>query len=51
VNKIFLNTIKKIYERGENAIQYFKDDKNLRNNTDEIIMVSYDFQSGNYIKM
>ena len=50
MNKNFLNTIKKIYERGENVIQYLKDDKNLRNNTGEIIMVSYDFQSGSYIK-
>lgn len=44
-----LNIIKKIYERGGNIVQYLKD-TNTSNNIDEIILISYDFQSGSYIK-
>lgn len=50
MTKESLNTIKKIYERGENIIQHLKDDETSKNNTDEMIMISYDFQSGSYIK-
>lgn len=45
-----LNVIKKIYERGENIIQYLKDNNKSKRNTREIIMISYDFQTGSYIK-
>jgi uncharacterized protein YbaR (Trm112 family) len=50
MKKESLNTIKKIYEKGGNIIQHLKDDKTKKGNTDEIIMISYDFQSGSYIK-
>ncbi|MFA6409826.1 MAG: methyltransferase domain-containing protein [Gammaproteobacteria bacterium] len=48
MKKNMLNIIKKIYENGENIIQYLKDENTK--NTDEIILISYDFQSGSYIK-
>ena len=50
MKKESLNIIKNIYAKGGNIIQYLKDSGNLKNNTDEIIMISYDLQSGNYIK-
>ncbi|MFA5175257.1 MAG: methyltransferase domain-containing protein [Patescibacteria group bacterium] len=50
MKKESLNTIKKMYERGENIIRYLKDNEIKKNNSDEMIMISYDFQSGSYIK-
>lgn len=50
MEKESLNRIKDIYEKGGNIIQYLKDSENLKNNTTEIIMISYDLQSGSYIK-
>lgn len=50
MNKKSLNIIKNVYKDGGNVIQYLKDVKNLKNNTVEIIMISYDIQSGSYIE-
>jgi hypothetical protein len=50
IKKGFLNIIKYIYAEEGNIIQHLKDSKNLKNNTDETIMISYDFQNGSYIK-
>lgn len=50
MKKDSLDKIKSIYVDGENIIQYLKDMGNLEHNTDEMIMISYDFQSGSYIK-
>lgn len=50
MKKESLNTIKDVYQKGGNIIQYLKDIGGLKNNTDEIIMISYDLQSGSYIK-
>jgi ubiquinone/menaquinone biosynthesis C-methylase UbiE len=44
-----LNQIKKIFEKGENIIQYLKNGYDSIN-TDEMIRISYDFQSGTYIQ-
>lgn len=50
MTKNSLNIINKIYERGENLIQHLKDGDISKETTDEMVMISYDFQSGNYIK-
>jgi len=50
MKKESLKIIKDIYERGGNIIQHLKNSEDLINNTYEIIMISYDFQSGSYIK-
>ena len=50
MKKEFLTIIKNIYEGGGNIIQHLKDAEKLKNNTLETIMISYDFQSGSYIK-
>lgn len=42
--------IKELYEKGENIIQYFKNQNNRDFNTLQDILISYDFQSGSYIK-
>jgi ubiquinone/menaquinone biosynthesis C-methylase UbiE/uncharacterized protein YbaR (Trm112 family) len=44
-----LGTIKKIYKKGGNIIEYLKGNK-IAKNTNEMIIISYDFQSGSYIK-
>ncbi len=50
MKKKSLNAIKKIYQKEENIIQYLKDSNKSKKNTREMIMISYDFQSGSYIK-
>jgi ubiquinone/menaquinone biosynthesis C-methylase UbiE/uncharacterized protein YbaR (Trm112 family) len=46
----YLSKIKSIYEEGGNIIQYLKSiEKNELNSVDDIL-ISYDFQSGSYIK-
>lgn len=42
--------IKELYESGENIIEYFKNQENRDVNTIQDILISYDFQSGSYIK-
>jgi ubiquinone/menaquinone biosynthesis C-methylase UbiE len=42
--------IKELYESGENIIQYFKDQDSRVLNSIQDILISYDFQSGSYIK-
>ncbi len=42
--------VKEIFEKGENIIQYLKNSKRGSLNTIEDILISYDFQSGSYIK-
>lgn len=42
--------IKELYESGENIIKYFKNKENREFNSLQDILISYDFQSGNYIK-
>lgn len=44
-----LKKIKEIYEKGQNIIQCLRDNKS-NINTSEMIAISYDFQSGSYIK-
>lgn len=50
MNKKTLQAIKKIYQGGGNIIQSLKNHGNFKRNTLEMIMISYDFQSGSYIK-
>lgn len=50
MKKKSLKYIEGIYKKGENIIQHLKDAEGLKNNTDEIITISYDLQSGSYIK-
>lgn len=50
MTKETLNEIKKIYESGENIIQYLKRYHKAQKNTNEIVKISYDFQSGSYIR-
>ncbi len=45
-----LQKVKEIYSRGENIIQYLKSIGDNGKNTIEDILISYDFQSGSYIK-
>lgn len=45
-----LARIKEIYANGENIIKYLKSINNDELNTIEDILISYDFQSGSYIK-
>lgn len=45
-----LKKIKEIYSRGENIIKYLKSLDQNKSNTIEDILISYDFQSGSYIK-
>tara|TARA_R100001143_G_C3360947_1_gene135573 strand:+ start:11995 stop:12933 length:939 start_codon:yes stop_codon:yes gene_type:complete len=45
-----LQKIKALYERGENIIQYLKNISANNSNTIEDILISYDFQSGSYIR-
>jgi hypothetical protein len=42
--------IKELHESGENIIQYFKDQDGRVLNSIQDILISYDFQSGSYIK-
>ena len=44
-----LQSIKKLYDEGGNVISYLKK-SNKAKNTDNIIAISYDLQSGSYIK-
>ena len=44
-----LQTIQKAYKRGENIVQYLKKGSKSKN-TNEMVMISYDLQSGSYIK-
>lgn len=45
-----LAKIKEIYANGENIIKYLKSISDNEKNTIEDILISYDFQSGSYIK-
>jgi ubiquinone/menaquinone biosynthesis C-methylase UbiE/uncharacterized protein YbaR (Trm112 family) len=45
-----LQKIKELYDKGENIIQYLKKTGNNESNSIEDILISYDFQSGSYIK-
>lgn len=51
MNKIsLLHKIQKLYENDNiNIIQYLKEVSNMKQNTTEDIMISYDFQAGNYV--
>ncbi|NMC36100.1 methyltransferase domain-containing protein [Candidatus Beckwithbacteria bacterium] len=50
MNKQNLNQIKKIYDQGGNIIQFLKKGNSSQANSDEMVLISYDFQSGSYIK-
>lgn len=50
MTKQSLKLIKEVYEKGGNIIQHLKGDNTLEQNSDESIMVSYDFQAGSYIE-
>lgn len=43
--------LKKLYEQGENIVAYMRQEMGLQHNTREIIEVSYDIQTGSYIKI
>tara|TARA_B110000037_G_C16716118_1_gene341073 strand:+ start:52 stop:384 length:333 start_codon:yes stop_codon:yes gene_type:complete len=45
-----LGKIKELYSRGGNIIQYLKNLKDSKSNKTEDILISYDLQSGSYIK-
>lgn len=45
-----INKIKEIYTNGGNIIEYLKKNNNQTHNTIEDILISYEFQSGTYIK-
>ena len=45
-----LRKIKEIYSKGENMIKYLKSISQNKSNSIEDILISYDFQSGSYIK-
>ncbi len=45
-----LQKIKEIYEKGENIIQYLKNISDTKTAGIEDILISYDFQSGAYVK-
>lgn len=45
-----LAKIKEIYDKGQNVIKYLKSGVLSRSNEIEDILISYDFQSGTYIK-
>jgi ubiquinone/menaquinone biosynthesis C-methylase UbiE/uncharacterized protein YbaR (Trm112 family) len=44
-----IETIKMLYDKGGNIIQYLKDKDGRNYNTIEDILISYDFQAGSYI--
>ena len=45
-----LKNLKKLYDDGINIIGYIKKNSDYDKNTSEMIMISYDFQAGSYIK-
>jgi ubiquinone/menaquinone biosynthesis C-methylase UbiE/uncharacterized protein YbaR (Trm112 family) len=45
-----IDTIKELYKKGGNIIQYLKGLEKRKFNTIEDILISYDFQAGSYIK-
>jgi uncharacterized protein YbaR (Trm112 family) len=45
-----IEKIKSLYDNGENIIQYLRGLENRNFNTIEDILISYDFQSGTYVK-
>jgi hypothetical protein len=45
-----IKKIKKYYDEGYNIIELLKKRKNIMKNTDEMVKISYDFQSGSYIQ-
>ena len=45
-----LKEIQNIYSKGGNMMNYLKNKTNTNQNTIEAILISYDFQAGNYIK-
>ncbi|PIR92253.1 hypothetical protein COU01_02770 [Candidatus Falkowbacteria bacterium CG10_big_fil_rev_8_21_14_0_10_44_15] len=50
MHKKHLKEIKKIYESGENIISYLKKTGAADSNSQEMIVISYDLQSGSYIQ-
>jgi hypothetical protein len=44
-----LNKIKKIFESGGNIMEYLKE-ANINQDIDDMVLISYDFQAGSYIK-
>ena len=45
-----LKEIQNIYSKGGNMMNYLKNKTNTNQNTIEAILISYDFQAGNYIE-
>lgn len=45
-----IETIKSLFEKGENIIQYLRDADKRSVNTIEDILISYDFQAGSYVR-
>ena len=44
-----LKKIKKVFDSGENIIEYLKN-INTNQKIDDMVLISYDFQAGNYVK-
>lgn len=45
-----IKLIEKLYKSNSNILENFKKKNNTKNNTEEGIMISYDFQSGTYVE-
>ena len=45
-----IDKIREVYSRGENVMEFLKNEGDLRND-EESIMISYDFQAGTYTKL
>lgn len=51
MKKQFLKPISEIFKKEKNVIQYLNKSAKSKKNSAETIMISYDFQSGSYIKV
>lgn len=49
-NLRIINKIKEVYSKGENMMEFLRNENSGRNDI-ESIMISYDFQAGSYIKI
>lgn len=45
-----LSEVKRLYEQGENVMQWFREKAGAEANSLESILISYDLQSGSYVK-
>lgn len=45
-----LPAVKEVYEKGENILQFIQHETGQKGNSAEAIQISYDFQTGSYVK-